>query len=71
MRKSISIILLLAGLAIVAYGFMQKDDQQAEIDLGKTEITLGKEDSAFSPFFIVGGIMAVAGLVMLAMGRKS
>ena len=70
MNKGIAIILLLAGLAIIGYGLMRKDDSQAEIDLGKTEITLGKSDSAFNTYFIVGGIAAAAGLVLLVMKKK-
>jgi hypothetical protein len=71
MRRSASIVLLVVGLAIVAYGLMKKDDQQATIDLGKTEIDIGKSDSAFSSYFIIGGIAAVAGLVLLATGKRA
>ena len=71
MKKPVPIVLLVIGLLIIGYGLMQKDEGQAEIDLGKTEIQLGKKDSAFSMYFIVGGIAAVAGLVMLATGRKN
>ncbi len=70
MKNTLPTLLLIAGLAIVALGFLRKDEGQAEIDLGKTEITLGKSDSAFSPYFIVGGIAAAAGLIMLVGGRR-
>ena len=70
MRKSLPLILLIAGLAIIGYGLMEKDDKQATIDLGKTEIDLGKKDSYFSPYFILGGIAAVAGIAMFATGKK-
>ena len=39
-------------------------------DRGKTEINIGKKDSVFSPYFIIGGIAAIAGLVLLVTGRK-
>jgi uncharacterized membrane protein YidH (DUF202 family) len=71
MRRSVAIVLLVLGLAIVAYGLMKKDDQQATIDLGKTEIDIGKSDSAFNGYFIFGGLAAVVGLVMLATGKRA
>jgi hypothetical protein len=71
MRRNISTLLLVLGLAIIGYGLMKKEDQQTTIDLGKTEIDIGKEDSAFNGYFIFGGIAAVVGIVMLATGRKA
>ncbi len=70
MRKALPLILLIAGLAIIGFGLREKDQKQVSIDLGKTEIDLGKKDSFFSPYFILGGIAAVAGIAMLATGRK-
>jgi len=71
MNRSLPIILLIAGLAIIGYGLMKKDDGQAEIDLGRTEITLGEKDSTFNMYFIVGGIAATAGLLLLLRKNKS
>jgi hypothetical protein len=71
MRKALPLILLIAGLAIVGYGLKEKDAQQATIDLGNTEIQLGKKDSVFSPYFLLGGILAAAGLVLLLKGNRS
>lgn len=71
MRKALPLLLLVAGLAVVGYGLVEKDDQQSTIELGKTEIQLGKRDGAFSPFFIAGGILAAAGLVLLVRGGKN
>lgn len=70
MRKALPLILLIAGLAIIGFGLMEKDDKQVSLDLGKTEIDLGKKDSYFSPYFILGGIAAVAGIAMFATGKK-
>lgn len=70
MKNALPIVLLVVGLAIIGYGLMEKDEGQATIDLGKTEIDIGKKDSAFSPYFIVGGIAAVAGLALLATAKK-
>ena len=70
MKKGLPIILLVIGLAVIGYGLMEKDKGQASIDLGKTEINIGKKDSVFSPYFIIGGIAAIAGVVLLATGRK-
>lgn len=69
MKKGLPIILLVIGLAVIGYGLMEKDKGQASIDLGKTEINIGKKDSVFSPYFIIGGIAAAVGLVLLATGR--
>lgn len=70
MKNALPMVLLVIGLAVIGYGLIEKDDSQATIDLGKTEIDIGKKDSAFSPYFIIGGIAAVAGVVMLAIGKK-
>ncbi len=71
MRKTLPIVLLIAGLAIIGYGLIEKDDKQTHVDLGVAEVNLGKKDSVFTPYFIIGGIAAVAGLVLLVSGRKS
>ncbi len=70
MKNTIATILLVLGLGIVIYGLVQKDDSQAEIGIGDAELQVGKSDSAFSGYFIIGGIMAVAGIVIMATGRK-
>ena len=71
MKNTIATILLILGIGIVIYGLVRKDDQQASIGIGDAELQLGKSDSAFSGYFIIGGVMAVAGLVILATGRRS
>jgi hypothetical protein len=70
MRNALPLILLILGLAIIGFGLREKDDKQVSIDLGKTEIDLGKKDSYFSPYFILGGIVAVAGIAMFATAKK-
>lgn len=71
MRRALPIVLLVAGLLIIGLGLSHKDEGQATIDLGKTEIDIGKSDSAFSGYFILGGLVALAGVVLLATGRKA
>jgi hypothetical protein len=71
MRNALPTILLVVGLAIIGYGLVQKDDKQTSIELGDAEIQLGKKDSFFSPYFIIGGIVAAAGLVIMLTGRKA
>ncbi|MBX2981539.1 MAG: hypothetical protein WBB32_08740 [Flavobacteriales bacterium] len=70
MKRGLAIILLLIGCAVIIYGVSEKDKGQASIEIGKAEIDIGKKDSAFSPYFIVGGIAAIAGVVLLAAGGK-
>jgi hypothetical protein len=71
MRRKLALVLLVVGLLITGLGLSRKDKGQATIDLGKTEIDIGKSDSAFSGYFIVGGLVALAGVVLLATGRKA
>lgn len=71
MNKFLPTALLIIGLVVVGFGLMRKDEGQASLDLGVAEIEVGKSDSAFSGYFIVGGILAAAGLVMLVSGKKS
>ena len=70
MNKALPFLLLVAGFAIAGYGLREKDARQATLDLGRTEIQLGEKDSVFSPYFVVGGLAAAAGLVLLLKGRK-
>ena len=71
MRKAIPILLLIAGLAIIGYGLMEQDDQQTTIELGSTQIQLGEKDSAFSPYYLAGGILTAVGAVLLLRGTKN
>lgn len=71
MRRALPVALLVAGLLIIGLGLSRKDEGQATIDLGKTEIDIGKSDSAFSGYFILGGLVALAGVVLLVTGRKA
>ncbi len=71
MKNTIATILLILGIGIVIYGLVQKDDSQASIGIGDAELQVGKSDSAFSGYFIVGGIMALAGLVIMVSGKRS
>lgn len=71
MRNALPAILLVVGLAIIGYGLVQKDDQQTSIGIGDAEIQLGKKNSFFSPYFIIGGIVAAAGFVIMLTGRKA
>lgn len=66
MKRGIAIILILVGAAVVIYGLSEKDKKQTSIEIGNTEIDIGKKDSAFSPYYLIGGVVAIAGLVLLA-----
>jgi hypothetical protein len=71
MKNTLAIVLLVLGLGIIIYGLVRKDEQQASIGIGNTELQVGKSDSAFSGYWIIGGLLAVAGVVMMATGRKA
>ena len=70
MNKSIPALLIIIGLLVIGYGLMKKDGGQAKRDLGKAEITLGQRDSAVNGYFIAGGMVAAAGLVLLLVKKK-
>jgi hypothetical protein len=70
MKRGLAILLLVIGCAVIIYGVSEKDNGQASVDLGDTEIDIGKKDSTFFPYFIVGGIVAVAGIALLAASGK-
>jgi hypothetical protein len=55
---------------VIIHGLNGKDKGRTSIDLGKSEFDIGKKDSAFSPYFIVGGIAALVGIVLVAAGRS-
>lgn len=71
MKKMLPTAVLILGLGIVVLGLMRKDDAQATIDLGKTEIDIGTADSAFNGYYIVGGVIAIAGLLLLVRGNRA
>ncbi len=70
MKNTIGIILLVLGLGLVIYGLAQKDDQQASIGIGDAELQVGKSDSAFNGYWIFGGVAVVAGIALMAAGKK-
>jgi hypothetical protein len=70
MKNTIAIIFLVLGLGIIILGLVRKDDQQAAIGIGDAEIQIGKSDSAFNSYWIFGGILAAAGLVIMVTGKK-
>ena len=55
---------------MIIHGLNGKDKGRTSIDLGKSEFDIGKKDSAFSPYFIVGGIAALVGIVLVAAGGR-
>lgn len=66
MKRGLAIIIFLLGCAVIIYGINEKDQGQASVEIGSTEIDIGKSDAAFSPYFVVGGLITLAGLVLLA-----
>ena len=54
---------------MIIHGLNGKDKGRTSIDLGKSEFDIGKKDSAFSPYFIVGGIAALINMIRITAAR--
>ncbi len=65
----IGIILIVLGIAALAYQGITYTTREKVIDLGPIQMTAEKEKTIPLPP-IVGGLALIAGTVMLFMGRK-
>lgn len=66
----LGILLVLVGLVILAKPVISYTTKDKVVDVGPLEVTAEKEKHVpMSP--IAGGAAVVAGVVMIAMGRKS
>ncbi|MCB0476183.1 MAG: hypothetical protein KDC69_10935 [Flavobacteriaceae bacterium] len=62
MKKIVPIILVIAGLALLIYGFTTWQDSKAVLEIGKLELSAGdQEQSNQGILFLVLGVIALGG----------
>jgi hypothetical protein len=67
--KTLAIILIVAGSIMMVITGINVVSREKVVDLGKVEISKTKNNPvSWSP--IVGGVLLVAGIVVLVMGKK-
>lgn len=73
MRRTIGIILLIAGIALGVYGFTKYDRNTADVKIGDIEISAGDKGGQQQSYtlFILAGIGIVGGLVLMTGGRRA
>lgn len=71
MKRTIGILLLVAGIALGIYGFTKYDRNTADIEIGDIEISAGDEGGQRQSYtlFILAGIGVIAGIALLSSKR--
>lgn len=69
MKKTLGIILLVAGIAMVIFTGFSFTKKEKVVDAGPIQISADKEHSVNWPPY-AGGILAVVGLVLLVIPEK-
>ncbi|MBP9153246.1 MAG: DUF3185 family protein [Flavobacteriales bacterium] len=69
MKKSLGVVLLVAGIVLAAVGFYQQSQDNKILEIGNLEI---KKDATenINMLMIAGVICAVGGVVVIAVGKK-
>ena len=69
MKKSLSIVLFVAGVVLAAIGFYQQSQDNKILEIGKLEI---KKDATenINIMMIAGVVLVVGGVVVVAVGKK-
>ncbi|MBR9921222.1 MAG: hypothetical protein GYB31_10320 [Bacteroidetes bacterium] len=64
MKKILPIILVLAGIALIAYGFITWQDSKAVLEIGELEVSASDQSGTNKGliFLAIGVISAIAGL---------
>jgi hypothetical protein len=72
MKRTIGILLLLAGIALGVYGFTTYDRNTADVKIGDLEISAGDEGGQQQSYtmFILAGIGVIAGVALMTGGSK-
>jgi hypothetical protein len=70
MKGPLPIFLIILGLAVIGFGLMQKN--RLETDLVRHDVTVAvPKDRAFTHYFVIGAVIAVAGIAGVAMRGRS
>lgn len=71
MKRTIGILLLVAGIALGIYGFTKYDRNTADVKIGDLEISAGDEGGQRQSYtlFILAGIGVIAGIALLSSKR--
>lgn len=72
MKRTMGILLLVAGIALAIYGFTKFDRNTADIEIGDLEISAGDEGGQQNAYILigVGAVAAIAGGIMLGGSRQ-
>ena len=70
MNKTLGAILIVVGLIVLIWGTYGFKTREKVLDIGPIEAT--KETTRHIPYApVIGGLVVVAGVVLIATGRKS
>jgi len=72
MKRTMGILLLVAGIALAIYGFTKFDRNTADIEIGDLEISAGDEGGQQNAYILIGlgAVAAIAGGIMLGGSRQ-
>lgn len=68
MKRTISIILIIAGVGLAVFGFTKLNDNQADVKIGDLELSAQDQSETNQAYYLIGG-GAVALMVGLFMAR--
>ncbi len=73
MKRTIGILLLVAGIALGVYGFTKYDRNTADVKIGDIEISAGDKGGQQQSYtlFILAGIGVIAGIVLMTGGNRN
>ena len=65
MKKILSVLLIIVGIAAIAYGWIDYQESQELIEIGELEVEAGQQKPQQSTilYWIGGGVAIVAGLL--------
>jgi uncharacterized membrane protein len=70
MNKTLGIILTIVGIVMLVWGGFSYTKKEKVIDAGPIQVSADKQETVNWPPY-VGGVILVAGIVLLVTGKKS